>query len=59
MDGAEGLDGVYVLAATRCVRIGVISRMVGLPCLMSSMQPSRPNRFGATPSWSLGQIVVV
>ena len=31
MDGAEGLDGVYVLAATRCVRYFELSRAFSFP----------------------------
>lgn len=49
MDGAEGLDGVYVLAATRSAR-GVIHN-VTLPS--RTLQPARSHRSCSSSTWTL------
>ena len=42
MDGAEGLDGVYVLAATRCARLSLLALFYpSSPLLFSRFGHSR------------------
>jgi hypothetical protein len=61
MDGAEGLDGVYVLAATRLERLNipVVSLKQFTHDSTSSTQSSRPYRFCSSPTRAARQIDTV